>query len=71
MKNHINTFWSDGIDSPGTTDPDILALADAVNVNIAKVNGDASKPSTISDGDKEYLRNVLIDAIIRTRDPLR
>lgn len=71
LKNHINAFWSDGVDSPGTTDPDILALADAVNVSIPKVNGDSSKPSAISDGDKDYLRNVLIDAIIRTKDPLR
>ena len=72
MKNHINTYWSDGSDTYSTTDPDILALADAVNVNIAKVNSDNSKKaSLISDADKDYLRNILIDAIIRSKDPLR
>ena len=72
MKNHINAYWSDRTDSNSTTDPDILALAEAVNVNIATVNSESSqKPSLISDADKDYLRNVLIDAIIRTKDPLR
>ncbi|UJR37907.1 hypothetical protein I4U23_030595 [Adineta vaga] len=71
LKNHINAYWSDGYDSSSTTDPDILALADAVNVDIPKVNGDVSKSSLISDTDKDYLRNVLIDAIIRMKDPLR
>lgn len=72
MKNHINAYWPDRSDASSTTDPDILALAEAVNVNIAKVNGESSeKPSLISDADKDYLRNVLIDAIIRTKDPLR
>ncbi|CAF3715518.1 unnamed protein product [Adineta steineri] len=72
LKNHINTYWSDGNDPHSTTDPDILALADACNVNIPKVTGDNSnKVSLISDADKDYLRNVLIDAIIRTKDPLR
>jgi len=43
-----------------------------VNVNVTKVNGEISqKPSLISDSDKDYLRSVLIDAIIRTKDPLR
>ncbi len=72
MKNHINTYWSDGSDTYSTNDPDIIALADAVNVNITKVNSDNSKKaSLISDVDKDYLRNVLIDAIIRVKDPLR
>ncbi|CAF1060914.1 unnamed protein product [Adineta ricciae] len=71
LKNHINAYWSDGTDSPSTTDPDILALADAVNVSVPKVNGDTTKSSAISDADKDYLRNVLIDAIIRTKDPLK
>lgn len=72
LKNQINTHWPDRTDASSTTDPDILALAEAVNVNIAKVNGESSeKPSLISDVDKDYLRNVLIDAIIRTKDPLR
>jgi hypothetical protein len=72
LKNHINTYWSDRIDANSTTDPDILALAEAVNVNIPKMNGESSqKPSLISDADKDYLRNILIDAIIRTKDPLR
>ncbi len=72
MKNHINTYWSDGSDTYSTNDPDIIALADAVNVNITKVNSDNSKKaSLISDVDKDYLRNVLIDAIIRIKDPLR
>jgi hypothetical protein len=72
LKNHINTYWSDGSDTYSTNDPDIIALADAVNVNITKVNSDNSKKaSLISDVDKDYLRNVLIDAIIRVKDPLR
>ncbi len=72
MKNHINTYWSDGSDTYSTNDPDIIALADAVNVNVTKVNSDNSKKaSLISDVDKDYLRNVLIDAIIRIKDPLR
>jgi hypothetical protein len=72
LKNHINTYWSDGSDTYSTNDPDIIALADAVNVNITKVNSDNSKKaSLISDVDKDYLRNVLIDAIIRIKDPLR
>lgn len=72
LKNHINAHWPDRTDGSSTTDPDIIALAEAVNVNIAKVNGESSqKPSLISDADKDYLRNVLIDAIIRTKDPLR
>ncbi len=72
LKNHINAYWSDRIDTYSTTDPDILALAEAVNVNVPKVNGENShKPSLISDADKDYLRNVLIDAIIHTKDPLR
>lgn len=72
LKNHINAHWPDRYEGSSTTDPDILALAEAVNVNIAKVNGESSqKPSLISDADKDYLRNVLIDAIIRTKDPLR
>jgi hypothetical protein len=72
LKNHINTYWSDGSDTYSTNDPDIIALADAVNVNVTKVNSDNSKKaSLISDVDKDYLRNVLIDAIIRIKDPLR
>jgi hypothetical protein len=72
LKNHINTYWSDGNDQFISSDPDIIALADAVNVNVTKSNSDHSqKVSLISDVDKEYLRNVLIDAIIRTKDPLR
>ncbi len=72
MKNHINTYWSDGSSAYSTTDPDILALANAVDVSLTKANGDHSqKASLIPDGDKDYLRNVLIDAIIRTKDPLR
>jgi len=72
LKNHINTYWSDGSDTYSTNDPDIIALADAVNINVTKVNSDTSKKaSLISDVDKDYLRNVLIDAIIRIKDPLR
>ncbi|CAF3526399.1 unnamed protein product [Rotaria sp. Silwood1] len=72
LKNHVNTYWSDGSDLSATTDLDILALANAVNVDITKTNGEKSqKPSLISDTDKDYLRNVLIDAIIRLKDPLR
>jgi hypothetical protein len=72
LKNHINTYWSDGNDHSLSSDPDIAALADAVNVSVTKSNSDqSSKVSIISVTDKEYLRNVLIDAIIRTKDPLR
>jgi len=72
LKNHVNAYWSDRTDASATIDPDILTLAEAVNVNVPKVNGEHStKPSPISDADKDYLRNVLIDAIIRTKDPLR
>ena len=72
LKNHINTYWSDGNDQHLSSDPDIIALAEAVNVSVVKSNSDHSqKVSLISDVDKEYLRNVLIDAIIRTKDPLR
>jgi hypothetical protein len=72
LKNHINTYWSDGNDLHSSTDPDILALANAVDVDVTNVISDkAQKPSLISDVDKDYLRSVLIDAIIRTKDPLR
>lgn len=72
LKNHVNTYWSDGNDHHLSTDPDIQALADAVNVNVSKpTNDQSSSVSLISQTDKEYLRNVLIDAIIRTKDPLR
>jgi len=72
LKNQINTYWSDRTDINSTTDPDILALAEAVNVNVTKINSENSqKISLISDADKDYLRNILIDAIIRTKDPLR
>lgn len=72
LKNHINTYWSDGNDHHLSSDSDIMALVDAVNVNVPKSNSDLSKRvSLITDADKEYLRNVLIDAIIRTKDPLR
>ncbi|CAF4975520.1 unnamed protein product [Rotaria sp. Silwood1] len=70
LKNHINTYWSDYNDLKATTDSDIITLANAVNVN--KAAGDnIQKFFVISDPDKEYLRNILIDAVIRTKDPLR
>ena len=70
MKNHVNTYWSD-YNEP-TADPDIMTLANAVNVNISPAAGDNTpKLFVISEPDKDYLRNVLIDAIIRTKDPLR
>lgn len=72
LKNHINGCWSDGSSQHVSNDPDIQALADAVNVNIPQSTNDQSASvSLISQTDKEYLRNVLIDAIIRTKDPLR
>ena len=72
LKNHINTYWSDYDDTKTTADADIITLADAVNININKtVDNHTKKLYVISDSDKEYLRNVLIDAIIRTKDPLR
>lgn len=71
MKNHINTYWSD-YNETKAADSDLLALANGVNVSINQAAGDStSKLFVISDPDKEYLRNVLIDAIIRTKDPLR
>jgi hypothetical protein len=67
LKNHINTYWSD-YNEPKTTDSDIITLANAVSIP----TGDSTqKLFVVSDPDKEYLRNVLIDAIIRTKDPLR
>jgi len=72
LKNHINTYWSDYNDTTSTTDPDIIALANAVNVNVNQAAGDNTpKLFVIADSDKDYLRNFLIDAIIRTKDPLR
>ncbi|CAF4274887.1 unnamed protein product, partial [Rotaria sp. Silwood2] len=72
LKNHINTYWSDFNDMKATTDPEIITLANAVNVNINKAAGDnTQKFFVISDSDKEYLRNVIIDAVIRAKDPLR
>lgn len=64
LKNHIHTYWSDYNESQTTSDSDLLTLGNAVSV-----------PSTrlyvIPDSDKDYLRNILLDAIIRTKDPLR
>lgn len=72
LKNYVNTNWPDGSDPNATADPDILALANAVNADVSKTNGEHSqKASAISDADKEFLRNILIDAILRTKDPLR
>lgn len=72
MKNHISNHWSDGKDHHFSTDPDMAALADAVNVTVPNTNNDSTpKVSLISDSDKDYLRNVLIDAILRTKDPIR
>ena len=72
LKNHVNTYWSDGSDHHVSNDPDIQALADAVNVSVPKpTNEQSASVSLISPTDKDYLRNVLIDAIIRTKDPLR
>ncbi len=72
LKNHINTYWSDYNDTKSTTDSDIITLANAVNVNINTLaNDNTQKLFVVSDPDKEYLRTVIIDAIIRTKDPLR
>ncbi|CAF1083384.1 unnamed protein product [Adineta steineri] len=72
LKNHINTYWSDYNDPKTNNDPDIITLANAVNVNInTPVSDNSQKLFVVSDPDKEYLRNILIDAIIRTKDPLR
>ncbi|CAF3319814.1 unnamed protein product [Rotaria socialis] len=72
LKNYVNTNWPDGTDPSATADPDILALASAVNIDVSKTNGDhPQRASPISDADKDYLRNILIDAILRTKDPLR
>ncbi len=69
LKNHINTYWSDYNEPKLTSDSDIITLANAVSIPIG---GDSTqKLFVVSDPDKEYLRNVLIDAIIRTKDPLR
>ena len=68
LKNHINTYWSDYNEIKTTPDSDIITLANAVSIP----TGDSTqKLFVVSDPDKEYLRNVLIDAIIHTKDPLR
>ena len=72
LKNHINTYWSDYNGSKATTDSDVITLANAVNANINRPTGDnTQKMFVISDADKEYLRNVLINAIMHIKDPLR
>lgn len=47
-----------------------MTLANTVNV-IKSPGEKTSKLFVISDPDKEYLRNVIIDAVIRAKDPLR
>ncbi len=68
LKNHINTYWSDYNEPKATTDPEIITLGNAVNV---PSSDSSQRLFVVSDPDKDYLRNVLIDAIIRTKDPLR
>ncbi|CAF4075012.1 unnamed protein product, partial [Rotaria magnacalcarata] len=70
LKNHINTYWSDYNELKGTTNSDVMTLVNAANVS--KPAGDSSqKLFVVSDPDKDYLRNVIIDVVIRTKDPLR
>lgn len=68
LKNHINTYWSDYNETKLTNDSDIITLANAVNV---QTSDNTQKLFAVPEPDKEYLRTVLIDAIIRTKDPLR
>lgn len=63
MKNHVNTFWTDYNDS---NENSTIALTNSIQTNET-----TKKFFVIDENDKEYLRNVLLDAIIRTKDPLR
>ncbi|CAF0759891.1 unnamed protein product [Didymodactylos carnosus] len=64
LKNHVNTYWCD-LNSTDSSDDDIITLGALTKPN------PSAKLFTISDVDKDYLRNVLIDAVIHVKDPLR
>ncbi|CAF0777814.1 unnamed protein product [Didymodactylos carnosus] len=66
LKNHVHTYWCD-LNSTDTSDDDIITLATLTKPN------PSPKLFTISDIDKDYLRNVLIDAVmhkVEDRGPL-
>ena len=68
----IHTYWSDENSLYSINNLNIIAAADVVNVNVSKINNsNPSKTSLISDAEKEYLRNTLIDTTIHVKDPLR
>lgn len=69
LKNHIHTYWSDYNEPRTVSDSDLLTLGNVVS--IPSTNDSSTRLYLIPDSDKDYLRNVLLDGIIRTKDPLR